>query len=144
MSDRQLRRECRVFTKHLIGSEPGDYVLERYVDAHRVRTEFTPRSRFDRFLCSFADFSPLTARLADAWAAVFSPTSVLRRKLILLLAMLESSAPHYRRLEAVTGGRARAWTGLVGRGLLAAFTLIVALFIFVPARVVLGPAGDHP
>lgn len=142
MSDRQLERECRVFTKHLTGSEPGEYVLERYIGAHRVRTEFTSRSRLDRFLCSFAGFSPLMARLADGWAVVFAPTSVLRRKLILLLAMLESCAPHYRRLEEVRGGRARILAGLAVRGVAAVLTMLVALFIFVPARVLLGPAGE--
>ena len=142
MNAPQLERECRVFTRHLIGSDPGDYVTARYVDAHRVRPGFAPHSRLDLFLCSFAGASPVTARLADAWAAVFAPGSTLRRKLVLLLAMLESSAPHYRRLEEVSGGRGVAFVGLIGHGLLAGATLLVSLLIFVPARIILGPTGD--
>jgi hypothetical protein len=141
MSERRLQRECRVFTRHLIGTAPGEYVAERYLDAHRVRTDFTPRSRFDRFLCSFAAVTPLAARLADAWCAMFAPGSVLRRKLVLLLAMLESCAPHYRRLEDVSGNRALAFAGLFGRGLVAALVLLVSVLVFLPARIALGPAG---
>lgn len=141
MTDARLERECRVFTRHLIGRDPGDYVTGRYLDAHRVRQDFTPRSRFDRFLCGFARRSPFLARFADAFAAVFAPGSVLRRKLVLLLAMLESCAPHYRRLEAVSGSRALAFAGLIGRGLVAALVLLLSLVVFVPARVLLGPAG---
>ena len=141
MSERRLQRECRVFTRHLIGTAPGEYVAERYLDAHRVRTDFTPRSRFDRFLCWFAAVTPFAARLADAWCAVFAPGSVLRRKLVLLLAMLESCAPHYRRLEDVSGNRALAFAGLFARGLGAALVLLVSVLLFLPARIVLGPAG---
>lgn len=142
MTDVRLARECRVLTRHLTGAEPGDYVTARYLDAHRVRPGFLPRTRLDRFLCAFARVSPLTARVADSWAAIFAPTSTLRRKLVLLLAMLESCAPHYRRLEDVKGGRTLAIAGLALRGVLAVLTLLLSLLVFVPARIVLGPAGD--
>jgi hypothetical protein len=142
VTDPRLARECRVFTRHLTGAEPGDYVISRYLDAHRVRRGFAPASRLDRFLCAFARVSPLAARLADSWAAIIAPTSTLRRKLILLLAMLESCAPHYRRLEDVRGGQAAAFAGLLFRGVLAVLVLLVSLLIFVPARILLGPAGD--
>lgn len=141
MTDQQLQRECRVFTRHLIGQVPGDYVTGRYLDAHRVRPDFTPHSRFDRFLCGFARRSPVMARFADAFAVVFAPGSVLRRKLVLLLAMLESTAPHYRRLEEVSSNRALAFAGLFARGMLAALVLLLSLLVFLPARLLLGPAG---
>jgi hypothetical protein len=144
VSDARLARECRIFTRHLIGADPGEYVTTRYTDAHRVRPGFTAESPFDRFLCAFARGSPLMTRLADAWSAVFAPTAVLRRKLVLLLAMLESSAPHYRRLEAVPSVRALAFLSLSGRGLLAVLTLLVSLLVFVPARLLLGKAGETP
>jgi hypothetical protein len=142
VSDARLARECRVFTRHLIGSDPGDYVVTRYVEAHRVRPVFSPVSRLDRFLCAFAGATPFMTRFADAWSAVFAPTAVLRRKLILLLAMLESTAPHYRRLEAVPGTRVAAFASLVLRGLLAVLTLVLSSLVFVPARLLLGKAGE--
>ena len=144
MSDDRLARECRVFTRHLIGTDPGDYVVARYVEAHRARPVFTPISRMDRFLCAFAGTAPVMTRFADAWSAVFAPTSVLRRKLILLLAMLESTAPHYRRLEVVPSARAAAFTSLFLRGVLAVLVLLVSLLVFGPARLVLGKAGATP
>jgi len=144
VTDARLARECRVFTRHLIGSDPSDYLIARYVDAHRLRPVFTATSRLDRFLCAFARADPLLTPVADAWSAVFAPTAVLRRKLILLLAMLESAAPHYRRLEAVPSVRAGAFVSLLARGLLAVLTLIVSLVVFVPARLLLGRAGEAP
>lgn len=144
MSDARLRRECRIFTRHLIRRDPGDYVVARYIEAHRLRPVFTTTSRLDRFLCAFARVSPLMTRVADSWSAVFAPTAVLRRKLVLLLAMLESTAPHYHRLETVPATRAAAFASLLFRGLLAALTLVVSLVIFVPARLLLGKAGETP
>ena len=144
MTDTRLARECRVFTRHLIGTDPGDYVVARYIEAHHARTVFTPVSRLDRFLCAFAGAAPLMTRFADAWSAVFAPTAVLRRKLILLLAMLESTAPHYRRLETVPAARTAAFASLFLRGVLAVLTLLVSLIVFVPARVLLGRAKEAP
>jgi len=144
VSDDRLAHECRVFTRHLIGTDPGDYVVARYIDAHRARPVFTPVSRMDRFLCAFGGATPLMTRFADAWSAVFASNSVLRRKLILLLAMLESTAPHYRRLETVPSVRALSFASLFLRGVLAVLVLLLSLLVFVPARLVLGKAGEAP
>lgn len=87
-----LEREARVFTAALIGAAPASFVLETYVRGH-ASLPLSPQPGFDRALLSLARSGPLLARAADAYARIFARRAVLRRKLTLLVAILESSAP---------------------------------------------------
>ncbi|MFN2399240.1 MAG: hypothetical protein ABR543_11455 [Gemmatimonadaceae bacterium] len=90
-----MERECRVFCKYLVGQAPNAYVLGKYVDGHRSSNFRThgPAQSIDRLLMRIALAQPLGTRLADTYARVFVPRSVLRHKLVLLLAIIESCAP---------------------------------------------------
>ena len=90
-------RECVVFTGHLLGVAPDAYVKRKYAEAHDVLGGLAPTDPFDAFLLRFASKHRVCTRLADAYARVFRPGSALRRKLIVLLAILETSPPSYRR-----------------------------------------------
>lgn len=88
-----LERECIVFTRYLTGQRPDQYVVDRYVEAHALRPGLAagPATAFDRLLAGLAARHPLAARLADAFAGVFDRRSLLREKLVVLLAILETS-----------------------------------------------------
>lgn len=90
-SSRDLRRECCAFTRYLCGLEASDYVVERYAAAHREPAAFAPSSRFDRWLLTVARRVPWLTRVADSSSRLLMPESVLRLKLLLLLAILETS-----------------------------------------------------
>ena len=104
----RLARECRSFAWALIGDAPTEDVLAAYERAHAEGPLDRPGSPIDRALIRVGSVHPWLARLADAYAAVFARRGLFRTKLVALLALLESSAPHHWRFERP---RAPASTG---------------------------------
>lgn len=105
-----LERECAVFVRYLVDGEADDYLKATY-----VRMAGTQRvvDRVDRKLLDFAAAGPLHARIADAYARIFRPHGQLRRRLVLICAILESSRPFHRRFTAgTTTGAIGAAVGL--------------------------------
>ena len=95
-----LEQECRTFTRLLTHSSATPYVIGKYADAHRVHVSLAQPDGFDRVLVRSAASGPLLARLADAYARRVMPRGVLRRKLVLLLAILETSPGFHRTIDA--------------------------------------------
>jgi hypothetical protein len=86
-------------------------------------------------LLGFARSSRITLALADAYAAVFAKASALRKRLVLTLALLETSAPYYERIDAAAGGSPTgAIIRLAGRGTFAAFMLAFGTIVVLPMR----------
>lgn len=132
MSDAALEAECRRFTRYLLDEAPSPYVLACYQRAHRVSPDFTPHGAFDRAALRLAATAP---GLADAHARLFAPTSALRRKLVLLLAILEASAPSYRRVDAPgPRGRVSAWLRLCWIGVWGGLAALVGSALLLPVQ----------
>ncbi len=134
---RVLREECGTWCRYLIEQEPSPSVLARYVDAH-ARGVVEPRGfecAFDRALIVVARRGAFFARLCDVHARIFRPAGLLRRKLVLTLALLEVDAQAHRRVDLTSPGSrsglvfaAGVW--IVRFGLLAG----LGLLLFVPVR----------
>jgi hypothetical protein len=115
----ELERECDVLARHL-GASAGDaYVRAQYRAAHEAGVvELPGTTRFERAVVRVARTMPLLLRSLDAHARVFAPSSLLRRKLVLVLAILEVRAPHDEELDTPTGTSVlamfarMAWLGL--------------------------------
>ncbi|HEX6309661.1 MAG TPA: hypothetical protein VFZ69_15910 [Longimicrobiales bacterium] len=135
-----LERECRIFATYLVGCPPTPYVIAKYADAHQVGTAYRNGSRFDRLLVRAAGTNRLATKLADSYASVLAPTSLLRRKLILLLAVLETSAPSCDLLDAVQASRARLIGRLSIRVIGSALSLLIAALVLLPAHLALSAA----
>ena len=107
----RLARECVTLTRYLSGVDPTVAVVDAYQRAH-AEDVITPRpARFDRLLTAVARRGPGWARAADSYATALARHSTLRRKLVLLLAILESSWPACETIDRVSatssGGVAR-------------------------------------
>lgn len=130
--------ECRVLTRHLLGLEPDAYVVSKYRAAHAAVPRLAAAAPFDRALVAFARAHPAAAYLADAYAAVFARSGLLRAKLVLLLAILETRAPYSRAIDDVVDGPPwRAVIRLVWRGTVALIGLAAGTVILLPAQVIL-------
>jgi hypothetical protein len=82
----------------------------------------------DEALVRFASGGPLRARVADAYARIFRPRGLLRRKLILAFAILESSRGFHE--DFTSGHRGGGWsTWLVLARVGAGFALALGLGI---------------
>jgi len=134
----RLEAECRVFTTYLLGQAPDRYVTDKYLEAHRVCQGLSERSRFEKWLGAVARANRRLTRPADAYARIFAPRSPLRHKLVILLAILETSPPFYRSLEAVKQAPL-AWQflRLTGHGVSATLSLLVGTLLLLPAHVIL-------
>lgn len=132
-----LTRESHVFCRYLLGVEPTPYLTERYLAAHRARPDSGVKPPFDVVLLRLAARSPIPTRVCDAYARIFAPRGLLRRKLSLLLAIAETSPELYRRVEAVDpGGRAALVVRLIGQ--LTVWLLAVGAGVVLLAPVHLG------
>ncbi|HEY7336516.1 MAG TPA: hypothetical protein VH639_16610 [Bryobacteraceae bacterium] len=100
----QLERECSTFATYLSGRLPTPYLIEKYLDFHQKLGEKTAADRFDAFLVGVAARNAVWTRLADSYTRIFRPSSVLRTKLILVLALLECAPPSFEALDRVPGG----------------------------------------
>ena len=102
--------ECRVFCRYLIGSDPTEYVIDTYCGAKELKTASSGAS--DVALLEVARRGPWLARAADAYASVFARRSTLRRRLILLMAILESVRASSDVLDTADAG---SYARFVGR-----------------------------
>jgi nucleoside-diphosphate-sugar epimerase len=133
-----MERECEVFTRYLIGRSPDEYILRKYTEANRARdlSVTSANDRFGKRLLRVASMSPILTKLADSFSAVFAKRSLLRKKLVLLIAILESSRAAGELVGPIEGkGTVRTWISLFGNGIgfLAAF--LFSLLLFAPLTI---------
>jgi hypothetical protein len=138
MNAADLGRECEVFTRHIAGRRPTPYVVRRYADAHAVLAGMEPQDGHGRWLLRVARTAPAACRVADAWARWAAPRSALRKKLVVLLAILEVSPPFAAELDQPAGGRSLEWARIVGSSFTSLLSLVVGLVLFLPVRLAAG------
>ena len=139
-----LARECDVFVRYLVRVPPDAYIQKKYVQAHSVSPEYAAAGAFDRLLLALASSSPLVTSLADSYSGLFARSSALRKKLILLTAILESCAPARGFLDApdhasLPGLYLRAAL----RGAFFALRCLGLAIVLLPLQLVLGGLGGQ-
>jgi len=134
-----LRNECRLFTRYLLRQDPDSYVLDCYVSLQPAALEgASPLALPDAVLLETGTSGLFRLRIADAYARVFRPRCLLRRKLILTFAILENSGRFH---SCFTSGVSSSYpsaliriaASMIGFGL----ALTASLFVVAP-RIVLG------
>ncbi|MCB9832920.1 MAG: hypothetical protein H6807_10620 [Planctomycetes bacterium] len=128
-----VAREARVLARVLGHDGPIDFLLERYrrLDAREGR----PRRRDRRLQLAFLRAGSLGARIASAWAARWDRHGPLRRREVIMLALLECRPETMARVErCADGGPLAAWPRLVLWGCAEVVCLLLALPFFAPAR----------
>lgn len=139
-----LDRECRVFTRYLIGDDPGAYVLGKYREAHARLSALAepPRDRFDELLDALAAGHPALTRLVDAYARVFRRAARVRVKLVVLLAILECAPESHQHLDPPGSfGLARVGVSLLRDGVAFLLCLVLATSLLGPAQLLLARAA---
>ena len=128
-----LRREFGVFATYLGARGDLRRGAAEYERAHAsLPGGATP---LDRALLRFARIGPAAASLADAYARFVRPYGLLRRKLVLALAVLESSAATHAAFDtAVPSGPVVAWLSLAAFGARWAVRTIVAFVVLAPVH----------
>lgn len=132
-----IDRECDVFTRYLVSQPPTDYIHKQYEMAVLARdlandAEF---AAFDRRTLRFARRNIFFTRVADAYCAIFHRHGVLRRKLILLLAILEHTTPTAARFDwPKNRGSIGVATNLLLLGMSFGLSLLAGIFLLLPSH----------
>ncbi|MAF27112.1 MAG: hypothetical protein QF819_05740 [Gemmatimonadota bacterium] len=137
---RILEDEGRTLGRYILGEGPAMFILEKYVQAHAAGVVEPPggADSFDRLVVEVAQGGHGLTRFADSYCALFRRGGLLRRKLSLLVALLESVAPTDAAVDRVTApGRTRTFLDAAFRA--AAFAVLAAFSIpvFGPAHLAL-------
>jgi nucleoside-diphosphate-sugar epimerase len=136
---RTLQNECRALTAYLVGTQPSAYVEAQYAKAAYVHglafdEDF---SCFDRTTLKLARSNRLAARCVDAYCGLLHRRGVLRRKLIVLSAILEHVAPTNAAFDRVeTRHVALTILSLAGYGIVSALSLLIGAIVLLPTKLI--------
>lgn len=85
-----LMEECSIITRYLLKQEPPHDLVQRYIEANSILCagETSPS---DLAVVSFVRRNPWSLPYMDAASAFFRPNSLLRSKILLMIAILEAT-----------------------------------------------------
>jgi NADH dehydrogenase len=136
--DAEARRECEVFSRYLLGRPPDAYLLRKYCEASTFGEPAGERRPFEDLLLRLATLHPLLTRAVDAYARWFCPGALVRKKLILLLAIAESWEPSYVELDRADGGGRLVFVARLGaHAIVSGLLLLFAVLLLQPMRLLL-------
>ncbi len=136
---KKLISECTVFCTYLMNQKPNNYIVEKYQEGHIAgnRNHNFNSTNFDKLLVKIAKTNSFFTRLADIYTHLFYKRSVLQKKLMLLLAVLESCAPTYYYFDSVnTYGKTMLYIKIFQKGLFSIFILLLSMITFMPLHVI--------
>lgn len=132
MPDAMLDAEFRTFARYLGWRGPIDGLSATYARLHAAAA-IAPRTDLDQLLVRLASHGWLAVTLADAYGRLAVPHGVLRRKLVLVLAILESSRVSHADFEAVNAApMLETWLRLGVLGARWAITSVLAVLVIGP------------
>jgi hypothetical protein len=136
-------REARTFARYVVGGEASPWLVERYARAHDTRPQLRAATTFDRWQAWLAARHPIATLLMDGPGRFVAPRSLLRRKLILVTALLEVAPGAHRWFDGAPGGVLRQGAHLVARGALLIAVVLVGLPILAALWTVAFLAGGR-
>lgn len=96
-----LRRECGILSHYLINSDVNEYTVDKYIQGHIILNIRINNKLIDRILIKNAIKSSFSISLADVYSSVFYPHAIIRKKILLLIAILECQALSYGHLDSI-------------------------------------------
>lgn len=125
-ADPWLAHEARVLTRYLLDRDCPPELVERYVKGSVARHIPDPEPR-DRRIAQFAVRHPRTLPLLDAAAAITGAAPLLRAKLQLMSAVVETSTHFASEFFPRPVSRPAALLRLVGYGMSTAVKALVGI-----------------
>jgi len=133
--DEPLEREAETLGRYLLGSVPSPEEIERYVRGSRVLFSGSPDATSrEAAVVEFALRRRWALPLLDGACGLVEPDSLLRRKLILMLAVLETSPGRAEAFEPITGSLAAVLARLFLRAAKGGIRCIAGLAVLPLAR----------
>ena len=134
----ELARECDVFCRYLVDQRPSDYVRKKYRMAHELGDLGPPRLGFDSLLLRIARSSRWATLLVDTYSVLLARNSSVRRRLVLLLAILESCSPSCDFFDATESRSGRLVLVDLGlKGIRFSIVLVIGVTLLLPMQALL-------
>lgn len=131
-----VKKECKLFCRYLIGSEPTPYVVDKYFQFLK-KVDNNPKDEFDLFLINFANKSLFFTRLSDSFSRFFRSDSLLRKRLGFLFAIIETSPEIYKKVDIIKEMNFfTLFITMAFKGTVFAFSLILSLPILMPLKII--------
>ena len=132
-SDDVLAAEAILFSRYLLRTDPPAEMIERYVAGDRIL--FPDRAAdADRAVVAFARSHPAAVSLLDAATGLLMPDALLRKKILLMAAILEASPRYADEFLPRTVPPLRLFFSLCGWTLTSAFKVVLGTPLLLLAR----------
>ena len=134
-----LEVECRSFTRYLIGREPPEYVIGKYLDAHEKSGIFEPGrgDAFNGLLSKFSAYHASLAAVVDAYTSLFFREAEVRKKWVVLIAILESCSPTDTSFDVPdVRGTPSVWGHIAGKATLFVLAVFLSMVLILPIHLI--------
>jgi len=141
-----LVAECHTFSRYLTNQAPSAYIVEKYCEAHAAGNILhdTGHDALDAVLVRLARRNGVFIRVVDLYTSLFFKHALVRKKLVLLLAILESAAATHPYFDSTDGlGTFAFCMRTVQRGVICGALLLVALVAILPLHLGLRARGER-
>ncbi|MBC7861741.1 MAG: hypothetical protein IAF38_02130 [Bacteroidia bacterium] len=119
-------KEAEIFSKYLVKSSPSETLISRYVLAcNKLKLAGNAK---DEKIVSFAVRNPFFLPLLDAGLTFSKHKSLLRKKIMIMLAILETTPEYYEQFNTKNYSGVK-WIGIFFRGCWAVAKMIMGKFI---------------
>ena len=122
--DAELAAECVRLTHYLIGQDPAPELVDRYMAANRMLFPDEPKGSGE---AQFVRRHPRALPLIDAAAGLLKPESIVRKKALLMTAILEASPAYADYFLETSMSPYRLGGMLVWNGLRAAVKIVLGI-----------------
>lgn len=134
-ADTELARDADRMSRYLTGDPASAGIARHFQAACVAHGLHTTGTAFDRATFWLARKGGLTMRIADAFGGLFDRSGLLRRRLVLMTALLEHAPDTARHYDDVpTGGPLGAVLRLTGAGIGGVLALLAGAVILLPLR----------
>ena len=94
VEDVELQREAVLIATYLLKHSPSESIIHRYMRGVQTRLPLTPEG-IDKSIQSFILQHPWSLLYLDAVSAFLAPKNLLRSKILLMIAILETTTEYY-------------------------------------------------
>jgi hypothetical protein len=124
-----LETESLAISQYLLAVRPGRDLVQRYRDANAELCPEQPAWQ-DRAMLDFVRRHPRSLPLFDAASGVLRPHSLLRRKILVMMAILETTPQFAAHFDTENAGRLQVLAKLGAYGLRSVVTTVAGLLMY--------------
>jgi len=129
-SEEEIRQECLAIGEYLTGRPIPKALCKRYVDANGILFAADKEISAERVIVQFVRRHTWTLPYLDARLGLFQPDSLLRRKILLMTAILETTPEFTDAFLPERVSRHRLLLSVVGYGILSVVKLIIGMALY--------------